>query len=73
MNPKKRAKSKSRLTWHRTRRHPGKTKRRNRIRAIIHLNGIPDHKEPWDYKYCVKLAFLLDPLGKSLIVKVVSE
>lgn len=41
------------------------------MRAIIYLNGIPDHKEPYDYKYCVKLAFKLDPKGKSLKVMVV--
>jgi hypothetical protein len=41
------------------------------MKAIIYLDGKPDHIEPWPYKYCVKLAFLLDPLGKSLIVKVV--
>lgn len=41
------------------------------MRAIIYLNGIPDHKEPYDYKYCVTLAFKYDPEGKYLKVKVV--
>jgi hypothetical protein len=42
------------------------------MKAIIHLDGVPDHKEPWDYEYCVQLAFKLDPQGKRLRVKVVA-
>lgn len=41
------------------------------MKAIIFLNGKPDHKEPYDYKYCVRLAFKLDPMGKHLKVQVV--
>jgi hypothetical protein len=42
------------------------------MRAIIYLDGKPDHKEPYDYLYCVQLAFKLDPEGKRLKVKVVA-
>jgi hypothetical protein len=41
------------------------------MKAIIYLNGIPDHKEPYPYKYCVQLAFKLDPKGEILRVRVV--
>lgn len=41
--------------------------------AIIYLNGIPDHKEPYDLVYCIRLAFKLDPLGEFLKVKVVEK
>lgn len=41
-----------------------------RMRAIIHLDGVPDHIEPYDYVYCVMLARKLDPDGKRLKVVV---
>lgn len=41
------------------------------MKAIIFLNGIPDHKEPYDLIYCIRLAFKLDPLGEFLRVVVV--
>lgn len=42
------------------------------MKAIIFLDGVPDHKDPYDYKYCVRLAFKLDPEGKRLRVQVVA-
>lgn len=43
------------------------------MKAIIYLNGIPDHKEPYDLIYCIRLAFKLDPEGKYLKVRVIEE
>lgn len=40
-----------------------------RTKAFIFLDGIQDHKDPYDYVYCVRLAFKLDPEGKVLRVK----
>jgi hypothetical protein len=39
------------------------------MKAIIFLNGKPDHKDPYPYVYCVRLAFKLDPEGKHIEVR----
>jgi hypothetical protein len=43
------------------------------VKAIIFLDGKPDHKEPYDLLYCIRLAFKLDPAGKRLKVVVQDE
>jgi hypothetical protein len=42
------------------------------MRAIIYLDGVADHKDPYDLVYCVILDRKLDPEGKRLRVKVVT-